>query len=83
MSASGVVTTGLSNELIQWLDDYAKSHSISKRSVFEAALKLYRQKKKREAFKQGFKRAADDIEMIEFAEMGLEDYNDQLNQRGA
>lgn len=82
MNASGVVTTGLSKELIAWLDQYAKSNRLSKRSIFEEALKAYRYQKKKEAFKKGFKRAAEDAEMVELAEMGLEDYNEQLNQMG-
>ncbi len=82
MSTSGVITTGLSKDLIAWLDQYAKKKKVSKRSIFEEALTVYRHQKKHEAFQRGFKRAANDREMLELAEMGLEDFNDQLNALG-
>ncbi len=82
MSSSGVVTTGLSKDLIAWLDGYSKSMKRSKRSIFEEALRAYKHQKKEEAFQRGFQRAAMDQEMLELAEMGLEDYNNQLNEMG-
>jgi len=82
MSQSGVVTTGLSKDLIAWLDCYAKSMKQSKRSIFEEALRAYRHQKKKETFQKGFQRVAMDQEMLELAEMGLGDYNDQLNEMG-
>ena len=79
MSASQIITTGLSGDLVAWLNQYSKSKKRTKRSILEEALNRYRFETKRREFQKGFAKAAMDVELFELAEMGMEDFSDQLN----
>lgn len=82
MSGSTIITTGLSNDLIAWLSSYSKKKKQTKRSILEEALRHYRFETKRREFEKGFAKASMDTEMLELADMGLKDYNNQLETSG-
>lgn len=79
MSASQIITTGLSADLVAWLNQYSKSKKRTKRSILEEALSRYRFEAKSREFQKGFAKAAMDVELFELAEMGMGDFSDQLN----
>lgn len=79
MTDSKMMTTGLSEDLISWLAEYSKAKKRTKRSILEEALTRYRFEAKRREFEAGFAKASRDSEIFDLAEMGLEDYNQQLN----
>lgn len=79
MSFSQIITTGLSTDLVEWLNHYSKVKKRTKRSILEEALRQYRFEAKRREFQKGFAKAAKDSDIMEWAEMGLEDYINQLN----
>ena len=75
-----VFTSTISTELDAWLHVYAKKLKTTRRSIIERALENLRHEIKREEFRKGFQRMANDKEMIEMAEWGLADYAKQLKQ---
>jgi len=49
------ITTNLANHLYQFVDKEAKSRKITKRSIIEKGLKLYRKKQLEKQVEDGFK----------------------------
>ena len=82
MKKAMVYTSTLPANLLQWLDKYAKEKKISKNALIEKALLKMKYEEERDAFREGFKRAAQDPEMLLMAEEGLDDYLDQLKRLG-
>jgi len=67
---------------MSWLDAYVEKEGITKRSVIESALKLYRVQEKKRELAQMFSQLNRDEEVIALAESGLDDYMDQLRNFG-
>lgn len=82
MSSTIVFTSTLSANLMDWVREYSKENSITKRKVLEDALFKLKQESKQKKMEKSFKKAALDIEIYEMAEEGLEDYNENLNKLG-
>ena len=60
--------------------EYAKKNNISKNKVIEIALKKLLDEEIRNDLIESFKKIADDPEIIEMAEWGLDDYVKQLKK---
>ena len=80
MSNTQMFTTALTADVLAWLKKFAKKHNQTQRSVLEEALKRYRFEMRRREFREGFKHAMNDPEMLELAEMGLDDWEEQIKQ---
>ncbi len=78
MKKTAVFTTTISAQLLEWLKDESKSEKITMRAVLEKAIKNYMIEAKRQKYIESFKRAALDPEMLELAEMGMDDYYENL-----
>lgn len=61
-----------------WLDRYTEKEGLTKRSVIEAALKLYQTQQKKNELKRMFTEMNQDKEILDLAETGMEDYLQQL-----
>lgn len=71
-------TSTLPNVVMEEVVEYAKKKKISKNKVIEIAVKKLLDEEIRNELKESFKKIADDPEMLEMAEWGLEDYIQQL-----
>ena len=67
-------TSTISPELIAWVDKRARAQKRTRRAVLEEALKSYQRDAVRNVLKQGFERAANDADMLELVEWGMDDY---------
>ncbi len=68
------ITTSLSSELIERLNEFSVRFKMTKSSMIEQALESYFEKIQRAEFIRSFRNAASDKEVIYMAEEGLEDY---------
>lgn len=73
-------TTTISAELDKWLRDEVKKQKVTRREILEKALLAYQIQAKKLALKESYKRANEDSETLELAEMGMKDYFDDLNE---
>ncbi len=73
-------TSTLPDELLQKLNDMAIKLSIPKNRIIEKALQIYLDQLNRAEYVKSFKQAAEDVNIIEMAEEGMEDYLTQLEQ---
>lgn len=78
MKHSIIYTSTLSPKLMSWLKDYSKQMKVTKKAIIEFALSKYMEESKRKELTDSFKRAAQDTEIIEMADEGLDDYCEQL-----
>jgi hypothetical protein len=60
--------------------EYAKKKKISKNKVIEIAVKKLLEEEIRRELMESFKKIANDPDMIEMAEWGMEDYAEQLKR---
>ncbi len=67
-------TSTISPTLIAWVDKRARAKKTTRRAVLEDAIKYYQRDSVRESLKKGFEKAAQDPDMLELAEWGMEDY---------
>jgi len=67
-------TSTLPDDLILQVNEYAEKYKVSKNKIFEKALRKFFFEVKRKEFQEGFKRVANDPEILELAEMGMGDY---------
>ncbi|GEM_PF-2656435 len=78
------ITTHLSKDLDHWLNDTAKREQVTKRELFEKALRSFRDEQTRQKMIRDFKKASGDKaymkEMHEMAEEGMGDYFEQLKR---
>lgn len=73
-------TSTLPDELLQKLNEMAQKLAIPKNRIIEKALQIYLDQLTRAEYVKSYKMAADDINIIEMAEEGMEDYLKQLEQ---
>ena len=74
MSKKVTYTSTLPEDLILSVNEFAAKYKLSKNKVVEKALREFFFEQKRKEFSEGFKRAAKDPEIVELAEMGIEDF---------
>lgn len=73
-------TSTLPDELLQKLNDMAIKLAIPKNRIIEKALQIYLDQLNRAEYIKSYKRAAEDVNIIEMAEEGMEEYLKQLEQ---
>lgn len=73
-------TSTLPNIVMEEVAAYAKKKKISKNKVIEIALKKLWEEEMKNELRESFKKIADDPEMLEMAEWGMEDYAAQLKK---
>ena len=79
MKTTATFTSTISPEAIAWVDKTARAEKRTRRAVIEEAIKRYQRDTTRYALKKGFERAARDLDMLELAEWGMNDYQDVLS----
>ena len=67
-------TSTLPDDLISQVKEYAEKYKVSKNKIIEKALRKFFFEVKRKEYQEGFKRIANDPEILEMAEMGMGDY---------
>ena len=72
-------TSSLPDDLLQSLNTLAGKLSIPKNKIIQKALRIYIDQINRAEYVQSFKNAADDIDVLDMAEEGMEDYFKQLD----
>lgn len=75
MKNTKTFTSTISPELLGWLNKYSKQMKQTRRNLLEDAIVRYRKDIQRKQMREGFKRAAADASVIEFAEWGMDDYS--------
>ena len=73
-------TSTLPGIVMEEVVEYAKKKKISKNKVIEIAVKKLLEEEIKNELMESFKKIADDPEMIEMAEWGMEDYAAQLKK---
>ena len=73
-------TSTLPDDLLQKLNEMAVKLAIPKNRIIEKALQIYLDQLNRAEYVKSYKQAAGDIDIIEIAEEGMEDYLKQLEQ---
>jgi hypothetical protein len=73
-------TSTLPNVVMEEVVEYAKKKKLSKNKVIEIAVKKLLDEEIRNELIESFKKIADDPDMIEMAEWGMEDYAEQLKK---
>ena len=72
-------TSTLPEELLKKLNEAANKLSVPKNKLIEKALRIYLDQLTRAEYVNSFKQAADDHNILDMAEEGMEDYLKQLN----
>ena len=72
-------TSTLPDELLLKLNNMAKRMSMPKNKIIEKALQIYLDQLTRTEYVQSYKQAANDKDLLDLAEEGMEDYLKQLN----
>jgi len=73
-------TSSLPNDLLKLLEQKAKELGMPKNKLIEKALSIYLDQLNRAAYVKSYKRMADDKDITQMAEEGMEDYLSQLDQ---
>jgi hypothetical protein len=63
---------------MNWMNVYSKEKNMTKREIIERAVLLYKNSLIKSEMVASFKKASKDLEILDMAEGGLEDYNNQL-----
>ncbi|MEP6927448.1 MAG: hypothetical protein ABI834_07420 [Ginsengibacter sp.] len=73
-------TSTLPSVVMEEVAEYAKKKKISKNKVIEMAVKKLMEEEISNELIESFRKIADDQDMIEMAEWGMEDYAEQLKR---
>ena len=73
-------TSTLPDSLMDLLNKKAAELSVPKNKLIEKALSLYLEQVKKAEYIKSYKKLAEDTDILELAEEGMEDYFTQLNQ---
>lgn len=71
-------TSTLPDELMQKLNETAGKLAVPKNKIIEKALRIYLDQLTRAEYIKSYRQAKDDVNIIELAEEGMEDYLKQL-----
>jgi len=77
---TAVFTSTIAPDLIKWVDLRARLEKKTRRAVLEDALRRYQQELTRRNLREGFMRAAQDPDMLECAEWGMDDYTNVIGK---
>lgn len=72
-------TSSLPDELLARLNEMAKNLAMPKNKIIEIALNIYLDQLNRAEYVKSYKEAADDVNILDLAEEGMEEYFKQLN----
>lgn len=72
-------TSTLPEDLLKKLNNAAKRMEVPKNRLIEKALRIYLDQLSRAEYIKSFKQAANDVDVLDLAEEGMEDYLKQLN----
>ncbi|MCK5821317.1 MAG: hypothetical protein KAH17_05510 [Bacteroidales bacterium] len=72
-------TSSLPDELLVRLNEMAKNLAMPKNKIIEKALQIYLDQLNRAEYVKSYKEAADDANILDMAEEGMEDYLKQLD----
>ncbi|MBC8320449.1 MAG: CopG family transcriptional regulator [Bacteroidetes bacterium] len=72
-------TSTLPDELLNRLNEKAKSLAMPKNKIIEKALKIYLDQLTRAEYVRSYKQAGSDVDIFSMAEEGMEDYLKQLD----
>jgi uncharacterized protein (DUF924 family) len=72
-------TSTLPDDLLNVLAEKAKELSIPKNKLIEKALRIYLDQLNRAAYVKSYKRLAEDADILQIAEEGMEDYLKDLD----
>lgn len=67
-------TSTIEPDLIEWIDKRARAEKKTRRAVLEEAVRRYKHEATSKTLKEGFVRAACNLDVIELAEWGMDDY---------
>lgn len=73
-------TSTLPSVVMEEVAEYAIKKNVSKNKVIEIALKKLFEEEMKKELQETFKLANEDKELLQFAESGLGDYLEQLNE---
>ncbi len=73
-------TSTLPEELLRKLNETAVKLTMPKNKIIEKALQIYLDQLTRAEYVKSYKQAGDDVNILDIAEEGMEDYLKQLNQ---
>lgn len=73
-------TSTMSQDLWEKVNKMAKASGEKKKEIIERAIRKYLFEQKKRAYREGFAKMADDQEIVELAEMGMDDYSKQLEK---
>jgi uncharacterized protein (DUF924 family) len=73
-------TSTLPDDLLSVLAEKAKELSIPKNKLIEKALRIYLDQLNRAAYVKSYKRLAEDADILQIAEEGMEDYLKDLDK---
>lgn len=74
MKTTKTFTSTISPNIIAWLDTQARARKTTRRAILEEAVERYKKDIDRKTMSEGFLRAAEDPDMLELAEWGMDDY---------
>ena len=74
------VSFTLRQDIVKWLQSYARTLGSNKSQLVEKALESYKKNEIKKQLKASFQRMKNDEEMKSLAEMGLEDFLVQLDE---
>jgi hypothetical protein len=80
MKSTITFTTTLSPKIMEFLRQESQKEQITIREIIEKAIKKYQTEKTKAELAEAYKEIADNPEIKEFAEMGISDYNEMINQ---
>jgi len=73
-------TSTLPNNLLDLLNEKAKSLGLPKNKIIEKALSIYLDQLNKAEYRRSYKKMADDSDILSIAEEGMEDYLTQLDK---
>ena len=73
-------TSTLPEELLRKLNETAGKLTMPKNKIIEKALQIYLDQLIRAEYVKSYKQAGDDVNILDIAEEGMENYLKQLNQ---
>lgn len=80
MKTTLTFTSTISPKLIAWVDKRARAKKLTRRAILEEAIRRYQRDSASEVLKEGFARAAQDPDMLELAEWGMNDYAQMISR---
>lgn len=73
-------TSSLPDDLLQLLAEHAQKLAVPKNALIEKALRVYLDQLTRAEYIQSYKRAAQNEDVMQIAEEGMQDYFQQLEE---